>query len=372
VRILLSTPIFEMAGGGAENYAFRLSRALADRGHEMHVATDRGGPVPGISVYHGIAQIEKVLEEVRPDLSIDWGFNHPADIHRLGGGAHQYFLEHSLNAYHGLFRWYKRLRSRSPKHRAIIRKQNEMLCRPGAFFLANSRFAADQVVAAGARPEAVAVLHNGVDTGMFRPAKGKEAADRLRATWGLAPSDVAVLFIAHNLLLKNFALLRDIFRKLASRTSRMKLIVVGKRSPSLMPPNGVYAGELSDMVTCYQAADCLAHPTFFDSCANVVLEAMSVGLPVVASNVCGAHELVEDDKSGYVLPVTGKKVEIRDQWLKTLQRLGMDEGLRRRMGAAGREAMLNNDFGHYVTRLEAFMRLVLERKKGHEWGAQAH
>jgi glycosyltransferase involved in cell wall biosynthesis len=238
-----------------------------------------------------------------------------------------------------------------------------MLRRPGAFFLANSRFAADQVVAAGANPEAVEVLHNGVDTAMFRPAKGKEAADRLRARWGLSPSDVAILFIAHNLLLKNFALLREIFQKLASRSPEMKLIVVGKRKPSLMPPNSVYAGELDDMVTCYQAVDCLAHPTFFDSCANVVFEAMSTGLAVVASNVCGAHELVEEGKSGFVLPVTGKKREIRDQWLKTLQGLGGDEVLRRRMGAAGREAMVRNDFGVYVTRIEGFMRQALERKQ---------
>ena len=363
MKLLLSTPIFEMAGGGAENFAFRLSRALSDRGHEMHVVTDRGGPVPGISVYHGIAQIQKVSEDVRPDLTVDWGFNCPADLHRLGGGAHQYFLEHSLNAYHGLLRWYKRLRSRSPKHRAIIRKQGEMLRRPGAFFLANSRFAAEQVIAAGARSEAVGVLHNGVDTNMFRPSKGREAADRLRATWGLAPSDVAVLFIAHNLLLKNFALLRDIFQELASRSPKMKLIVVGKRKPSFMPPNSVYAGELRDMVTCYQAADGLAHPTFFDSCANVVLEAMSTGLPVVASNVCGAHELVEEGKSGFVLAVSGKKTEIRDQWMKTLQVLGADEVLRRRMGEAGREVMVRNDFGVYVTRLEGIMKQVLERKK---------
>jgi UDP-glucose:(heptosyl)LPS alpha-1,3-glucosyltransferase len=372
MRVLLYTGIFELAGGGAENFAFRLSRALSDRGHDMNVVTDRGGPVPGISVYQGIAQIDKFLEEVRPDLSMDWGFNHPADLHRLGGGAHQYFLEHSLNAYHGLLRWYKRLRSRSPKHRAIIRKQAELLQRPGAFFLANSRFAADQVVAAGARPEAVGVLHNGVDTGLFRPAKGREAADRLRAKWGLKPSDVAVLFIAHNLLLKNFALLRDIFQELASRSPGMKLIVVGKRKPSLLPPNSIYAGELSDMVACYQAADCLAHPTFFDSCANVVLEAMSTGLPVAASNVCGAHELVEEGKSGFVLPVTGKKREVRDQWLKTLQVLGTDEVLRRRMGAAGRQAMVRNDFGVYVTRLEGFMKQVLERKKAQRWAEKPH
>jgi UDP-glucose:(heptosyl)LPS alpha-1,3-glucosyltransferase len=363
VRILLSTPIFELAGGGAENSVFRLCRALSDRGHEMHVVTDRGRAVPGISVYHGISQIPRVLEDVRPDLSVDWGFNHPADLHRLGGGAHQYFLEHSLNAYHGLFRWYKRLRSKSLKHKDIIRKQGEMLRRPGAFFLANSRFAAAQVVAAGARPEAVAVLHNGVDTGLFRPAKGKEAADRLRTTWGLSPSDVAVLFIAHNLLLKNFALLRNVFNQLASQSPDMKLIVVGKRRPSLMPPNCVYAGELSDMATCYQAADALAHPTFFDSCANVILEAMSTGLPVTASNVCGAHELIEEGKSGFVLAVTGKKRDVIDRWLKTLQILGADAGLRRRMGGAGREAMLANDFGYYVTRLEGIMEQVLERKR---------
>jgi glycosyltransferase involved in cell wall biosynthesis len=151
----------------------------------------------------------------------------------------------------------------------------------------------------------------------------------------------------------------------------MKLIVVGKWKPSLMPPNSIYAGELTDMVTCYQAADGLVHPTFFDSCANVVLEAMSTGLPVVVSNVCGAHELVEEGKSGFVLPVTGKKREIRDQWLKTLQVLGGDEALRRRMGAAGREAMIRNDFGVYVTRLEGFMKQVLKRKKDKGWVGQA-
>jgi glycosyltransferase involved in cell wall biosynthesis len=240
-----------------------------------------------------------------------------------------------------------------------------MLHRPGAFFVANSRFAADQVVAAGAKAERVAVLHNGVDTGLFRPAAGRGAADRLRTRWGLSPSDVAVLFIAHNLLLKNFALLRDLFQELAIRSPEMKLIVVGKRKPSRMPPNSVYAGELSDMVSCYQAANCLAHPTFFDSCANVVLEAMSASLPVVASNVCGAHELIEEGKSGFVLSVSGKRREVRDQWLKTLQVLGKNERLRRRMGAAGREAMIGNDFGSYVTRLEGYMKQVLERKKGY-------
>jgi hypothetical protein len=63
------------------------------------------------------------------------------------------------------------------------------------------------------------------------------------------------------------------------------------------------------------------------------------------------------------MAVTGKKREVANRWLGTLQVLGEDSGLRRRMGAAGREAMLGNDFGRYVTRLEGIMKQVLERKK---------
>jgi hypothetical protein len=63
------------------------------------------------------------------------------------------------------------------------------------------------------------------------------------------------------------------------------------------------------------------------------------------------------------LAVAGRKRKIMDQWLKKLQLLGADEAMRRRMGTAGREAMLNNDFGYYVTRLEGLMKQVLERKQ---------
>jgi len=363
MRVLFFIRIFELAGGGGENYGFRVFNELARRGHDVHVlGADRASPVEGITVYQGRDHIEQVLRDAKPDVTVDWGFIQPADIHRLGNGAHESFLKYSSNAYPPLIRWYKKLRARSPKHRAIIAKQRWMLTRPGAVFLANSAFTARQAVEAGADEKAVRVLHNGVDTELFSPGIGHGPREAMRRTWSLLAGDIAVLFVAHNLLLKNFALVAGLFRRLASKNPHLKLVVIGKRRPRRMPPGSVYVGEQADMASCYRAVDCLVHPTFYDSCANVVLEAMSSGLPVLASDVCGAHELIEDGHSGFVLPVAGEKGDILSRWLERLKEIGEDRRIGERMGAAARKAMLENDFAGYVTKLESFMKQVVARK----------
>ena len=64
----------------------------------------------------------------------------------------------------------------------------------------------------------------------------------------------------------------------------------------------------------------------------VALEGMAHGLPVVACDVGGLPELVEDGISGYLVPV-GDVERLTDR----VQRLLEDADLRKRMGAAGRE-----------------------------------
>lgn len=368
MRILISMPIFEMARGGAEDFGFRLCTRLSGLGHEVHVITDRGVDVPGIKVRRPISALQDVLKELRPDLHMDWGLNHPADLHRLGGGAHRSFLAHSLNAYGLGLRWYKRLRNLSPKNRRIIRRQEELLRRPGAKFIVNSRFAQGQVITAGANPMAVTVLHNGVDTAAFRPAPGDKKAVELRSIWGIGPDGCAALFVAHNLLLKNFSLMRQVFDRLKRTVPGLRLVVVGKRSPAGMPGNALYAGEIKDMPSCYRAADILVHPTFFDSCANVVLEAMSSGLPVAVSDVCGANELVEEGLSGFVMPVTGNSGSILDEWCGKIGFLAGSREARVEMGERARQAMLKNDLGLYVDRLEGILKCILIEKKGNRQG----
>ena len=62
-----------------------------------------------------------------------------------------------------------------------------------------------------------------------------------------------------------------------------------------------------------------------------LMEAMASGLPVVASRISGIPELVGEDETGFL--VGPRDVEAL---AGALERLARDEGLRRRLGAAGR------------------------------------
>ena len=69
---------------------------------------------------------------------------------------------------------------------------------------------------------------------------------------------------------------------------------------------------------------------------NVLKEAMACGLPVVASDISGIPELVEEGRSGLLVP-PGDTAALAD----ALQRLYDDPALRRSMGRAGRERIVD-------------------------------
>ena len=78
--------------------------------------------------------------------------------------------------------------------------------------------------------------------------------------------------------------------------------------------------------------DIFVHYSRWDALSNAVLEAMALGLPVVASDVPGNRDLVEDGVTGFLVK---SEVEL----LERCQLLLDDDPLRRRLGAAGRERM---------------------------------
>ncbi|MEZ4460481.1 MAG: glycosyltransferase, partial [bacterium] len=81
----------------------------------------------------------------------------------------------------------------------------------------------------------------------------------------------------------------------------------------------------------YAAMDLLVLPTYREGFPNVPLEAASMGLPVLATNVVGCVDAVEDG-------VTGTLVEARDAVAleRALERYLTDSALRERHGRAGR------------------------------------
>ena len=99
----------------------------------------------------------------------------------------------------------------------------------------------------------------------------------------------------------------------------------------------VFTGAVGhDVIRAYYAmADVFCLTSFAEGVPMVLMEAMAMRLPVVASQVMGVGELVEDGTSGMLV-----RPARPDLVADALRRLQASTELRRRMGAAGREAVL--------------------------------
>ncbi len=81
----------------------------------------------------------------------------------------------------------------------------------------------------------------------------------------------------------------------------------------------------------YQRADCLLNPSFYEGMPNTVLEAMSCGLPVIASNVAGNNALVSHEETGFLFDIKHPK-----EFQSAVVQLFKNKELARTMGQKGR------------------------------------
>src|SRR5207247_38210 len=93
-----------------------------------------------------------------------------------------------------------------------------------------------------------------------------------------------------------------------------------------------FLGPRKDVHHCFFAADFLVHPTFYDPCSLVVLEALACGLPVVTSRYNGASELLSPRRDGYVISDPHDHAELAwsmEQVLEPSRRLAFAQAARR-------------------------------------------
>src|SRR5205823_14267225 len=79
-----------------------------------------------------------------------------------------------------------------------------------------------------------------------------------------------------------------------------------------------FLGTIREIETVLAAADVVALPSLYEGMPNVVLEAMAMGCPVIATAVGGSLELVRHGETGLLVPpgdstaLAGALVEIAD------------------------------------------------------------
>ena len=189
-----------------------------------------------------------------------------------------------------------------PRH-AIPRRMIQREMAGASALIAVSAALKQAMIALGAPPEKVTVLRNGVDTEQFRPPSDRAA---VRATLGLTRT--TLLSVGHLVERKGHHLVIQALE----RVPDTDLLIAGDgperaRLAFLIRERGLGdrvrllgARPHAEMANLYGAADLLVLASSREGWANVLLESMACGTPVVATNIWGNPEVVRRREAGVI------------------------------------------------------------------------
>jgi teichuronic acid biosynthesis glycosyltransferase TuaC len=161
----------------------------------------------------------------------------------------------------------------------------------------------DELVALDVAPDRVRVLRNGVDLDMFRPVERSSMREKLGLTGR------TLLSVGHLIERKG----HDIVIGAMPRLPETTLLIAGEGPERAALESQVQALGLQDRVRFlgrighdtmrdfYGAADALVLASSREGWANVLLEAMACGTPVIATNVWGTPEIVATPEAGVLM-----------------------------------------------------------------------
>ncbi len=189
----------------------------------------------------------------------------------------------------------------------------EALHRASVLIAVSGSLERDVALPLGAQAGQVSVIGNGVDTARFHPV------DRIRARRELGlPEDAKVLIGVGNMIpLKGFQRVLPMLPALRRRFPGLRYLIVGggatqgdltpslKRQAADLGVDDIvrFCGRLSPdaLRVHYSASDVFALATEYEGWANVLLEAMACGLPVVTTRVGGNSQVVASDALGHLI-----------------------------------------------------------------------
>jgi glycosyltransferase involved in cell wall biosynthesis len=182
----------------------------------------------------------------------------------------------------------------------------------------------------------ITVVNNGVDTNLFIPVKNKKKENyilytgRLETRKGLIDFIESAKYVCREHADIKFVLTgKGTIRKYLER----KINNLGLKN------NFYFAGFVSrsELLEYYQNATVYVLPSYYEGLPTTLLEAMSCGIPSIATDVEGSSELVEDGENGLLVPPRNP-----ERLAEAILRLLDDDGLRKKLGDNARRHVVNN------------------------------
>lgn len=360
--------------GGMNVYLNGLAGALADAGATVSIFTRATGPGaprvieprPGVRVHElAVGPAALVAKEKLPDLlpavaraiaescapgDFDVVHSHYWLSGLVGERLAREWGVPLVHSMHTLARM-KDLNLAPGEHPEPARRvtgEQRVVAAADALVASTAHEAQSLVALYGAAPDVVHVVAPGVDLDVFTPGARRAARERV----GLTGGEPVVLFVGRIQPLKApDVLVRALCRLRNEGAALPRLVVLGgpSGSPDHLSHVAQLAAEcdLSDRVTLrdpvppreladwYRAADAVAMPSRSETFGFVAAEALACGTPVIAADVGGLGQVVEDGTSGVL--VTGHDA---GPWATAITRVLHEPGERERLAAgavAGRD-----------------------------------
>jgi glycosyltransferase involved in cell wall biosynthesis len=225
----------------------------------------------------------------------------------------------------------------------------------GEYLVEHERFPADRVV----------VIPNGVDIAKFAPLRDPGLVRRELRIDADAP---VVGIVAALRPEKNHELFLELARRVLRQLPNSRFLIVGdglrrddlkQRAVEMgLESSALFLGSRSDVPRLLAAMDVFALTSHNEANPISILEAMSVGRPVVATKVGSIHEAVTEGETGHLVPA-GDSAQLTDRVLSLLN----DGPKRLAMGAAARETIVERwSIDAMVSGYEQLIELIYLRK----------
>lgn len=205
----------------------------------------------------------------------------------------------------------------------------------------------------------LSVVSRGVDIQQFTPARRSQS---LRAQWGLAPDDLALIHVGRIAPEKNLATLMAAYDAIVQTQPSARLIMVGsgpeQASLQARYPAVIFAGQRSgeDLGAHYASADLFLFPSLTETFGNVTTEAMASGLALVAFDYAAAAQLIRSGENGVLVAMDDQAAFVS----ASLAAAGDASG-RLHMGRLACQTASELDWASIVARFEAVLDTVIQR-----------
>ncbi|GIX45199.1 MAG: glycosyl transferase [Candidatus Sumerlaea sp.] len=179
------------------------------------------------------------------------------------------------------------------------------------WFIAISEGVRNVLLSGGVDPDRVTVVHSGIELDRY-PFRGEERDNAEAAKWGVQPHEYLLINVAaltdhkdQSTLLRAAAELRrirDDWRLVIAGEGELRAHLERLVAELELGSKVCFAGYVRNLAPLYRAADLFVLSSHLEGLCTSLLDAMLAGVPVIATRTGGVPEVVEDGRTGRLVP----------------------------------------------------------------------